>query len=114
MPAGANSSDQICKDVEQFDCEALVLLIKQNQVLRVQQSRWGKRLTEAVFDKGAELDILQGNADHWPNQVQELTHVASDVGLLLMLMELNENEAGKVNLDTHQVTERVTDGVKCF
>ena len=114
MPAGANSLNQICKGTEQFDCEALVLSIKQDQVLRVQQSRRGKRLAEAVFNKGAELGILQGNADHWPNQVQELTHVVSGVDLLLMLVESDRNEAGKVNLDTCQITERVTDSVECF
>ena len=114
MPAGANSSDQICKGLEQFDHEALILSIKQNQALRIQQSRQGKRLTEAVFDKGAELDILQGNADHWLNQVQKLTHVDPGVSLLLVLVELDRNEAGKVNLDTCQIIRRVTDGVKCF
>ena len=35
MPAGANSLNQICKGVEQFDHEALILLIKQDQVLHV-------------------------------------------------------------------------------
>ena len=114
MPAGANSSDQICKGVEQFDHKVLILLIKQNQVLRVQQSRQGKRLTKAVFDKGAELDILQDNADHWPNQVQKLTHVVSGVDLLLMLMESDRNKAGKVNLDTCQIIRRVTDSIECF
>ena len=64
MPAGANSSDQICNDIEQFNHKALVLSIKQDQALRVWQSKWGKRLTETVFNKGAELDILQDNADH--------------------------------------------------
>ena len=114
MPAGANSLNQICKGVEQFDCKALVLLIKQDQALCIQQSEWGKRLTEAVFNKGVELDILQGNADHWPNQVQELTHVASDIGLLLVLIESDRNEAGKVDLDTCQVIRRATDSVECF
>ena len=35
MPAGANSLDQICKDVEQFDHKVLVLQIKQDQVLHI-------------------------------------------------------------------------------
>ena len=114
MPAGANSLNQICKGVEQFDCEVLVLLIKQNQVLCIWQSEQEKRLTEAVFDNSAELDILQDNADHWPDQVQELTHVAPGVDLLLVLMKLDGNEAGKVDLSTCQITERATDGVECF
>ena len=35
MSAGANSLNQICKGVEQFDHEALILSIKQNQTLCV-------------------------------------------------------------------------------
>ena len=114
MSAGANSLNQICKGVEQFDHEALILSIKQNQTLCVWQSRWGKRLIKRVFDKGAELDILQDNADHWPNQVQELTHVVSDVDLLLMLIKSDRNEAGKVNLNICQIIRRATDSVECF
>ena len=114
MPAGANSSDQICKGVEQFDHEALELLIKQNQALRIQQSGRGKRLIKAVFNKGVKLDSLQDNADHWLNQVQELTHVAPGVRLLLMLIESDRNKAGKVDLDTHQVIRRITDSIECF
>ena len=96
MSAGANSLDQKCKDVEQFNYEVLVLLIKQDQVLCIWQSRQGKRLTKAVFNKGVKLDILQGNADHWPDQVQKLTHVAPSVDLLLVLMKLDKNKADKV------------------